>query len=164
MFAEPTISERLLLLISTKHPTFTTTWLPIYNAQDNMKAPVMLEKTKFFQIEAEVVKNSKRDDYVNGLLNKDEMVYQLTYEGGAGVYLHFPNCLRRFDMELKFAVVLNEPEDFQVWGTRKLGREFHQKLVGLHNDKNREAFYSRYLLELYGHTGHGTDLVSISEL
>jgi hypothetical protein len=42
-----------------------------------MKAPIMLEKTMFFQVEAEVVKNSKRDDYVNGLLNEDKVAYQL---------------------------------------------------------------------------------------
>ena len=57
--------------------------------------PVMFDKEIFFQIEAEVVKNLKRTEYVNGMVNEDEVKYQLAYEGGAGVCLHFPGCDQR---------------------------------------------------------------------
>jgi hypothetical protein len=104
--------------------------MPIYTAQGKNRAPIMLDNEMFMQVEAEVLKNAKRDDYVKGLLSEYKISYQLTYEGGAGVCLHFPGCPKSFELELKFAVVLCEPTQFQVWGTRKLGREFHKKLVG----------------------------------
>ncbi len=150
MFADPTVHERLLLLVSVQHPAFHATWLPIYTEQGAMRAPIMLDKVMYFQIESEVIKNSKRGDYVDGLVSEDNLKYQLSYKGGAGVRLQFPSCLPTRDMELKFAAVLFEADTFHVWGTRKLGREFHQKFHRIKNDQNREALFSRYLLELCG--------------
>jgi hypothetical protein len=41
----------------------------------------------FFQIEAEVVKNLKQQDYGDGMVNKDEVKYQLTFiEGGCCLF------------------------------------------------------------------------------
>jgi hypothetical protein len=150
MFADPSVHERLLLVVSGKHPAFTTVWLPIHRRQDASRAPIMFGKDIFFQIEAEVVKNSKRSDYISGLATEDDIQYQITYEGGGGVCLHFPSCERSFDIELKFASIFCETSTFQVWGTRPLTREFHQKLVRLKNSDNREALFCRYLQELYG--------------
>ena len=150
MFTDPTIHEQLLLLVSVKHTMFNSTWLPIFKAQDGSRAPIMFEKTMCFQIEAEVVKNSKRDDYVNGLITEDEVHYQRTYVGGAGVCLHFPDCDCQLDIELKFASILFEVKTFHVWGTQKLGHEFCKRLVKLKNETNRDALFCRYLLELYG--------------
>jgi hypothetical protein len=152
MFADPSRHDRLLILVSTRHNSFLTTWLPIFLAQASSRTPVSFDEVMFFQIEAEVVKNAKRMDYVDGMVNEEEVKYQLTFEGGAGVCLHFPNCERRFDIELKFATVFYEPQTFQVWGTRKIAREFHKRLQKLSNEPNREALYSRYLTELYGDT------------
>lgn len=71
---------------------------------------------------AEVVKNAKCDDSVNGLVTEDEVTYHLSYKEGAGVCLHFPSCHTNLDIELKFASILCEVKTFQVWGTRKFGR------------------------------------------
>jgi hypothetical protein len=108
MYADPEKHERLLLLVSEDHIAIDTTWLPIYRAQNASRVPIMFEKKLFFQIEAEVVKNAKRDDYTNGLVTEDEVTYHLSYEGGAGVCLHFPNCPKTLDIELKFASILCE--------------------------------------------------------
>jgi hypothetical protein len=62
MFADPAVHERLLLLASVQHPAFHATWLPIYTEQGAMRAPIMLDKVMCFQIESEVIKNSKRGD------------------------------------------------------------------------------------------------------
>jgi hypothetical protein len=152
MFADPDKHERLLLLVSSKHTSFLTTWLPIYKAQSSSRIPITFDKINYYQIEAEVIKNSKREDYMNGMVSEDDVKYQLTFEGGAGVCLQFPFCHQRFDIEMKFATVFYEPETFQVWGMQKLGREFHKRLVKLKNESNREALYCRYLTELYGDT------------
>jgi hypothetical protein len=152
MYADPEKRERLLLLVSEHHIAIDTTWLPIYRAQNASRVPIMFEKNMFFQIEAEVVKNAKRDDYIKGLVTEDELTYHLSYEGGSGVCLHFPNCHTNLDIELKFASIIFEVTAFQVWGTRKLGRDFFKRLVKLKNDANREALFSRYLIELYGDT------------
>jgi hypothetical protein len=120
-------------------------------AQDAGRAWIMQHKEIFFfQVEAEVVKNSKQNDYVDGLCTKDDTQSQLLYKGGIWVCLHFPTCDCKFDLELKFVIVLLEPTTFQVWGTHKLGREFHKKLFRLKNEQNCESLYSCYLLELYG--------------
>ena len=152
MFADPSKHERLLLLVSSKHNSFLTTWLPIYKAQSSTRILISFDKNNFYQIEAEVIKNSKRQDYVDGMVSKNDVKYHLSFEGGAGVCLHFPNCQRRFDIKMKFATVFHEPETFQVWGMQKLGREFHKRLVKLKNGPNREALYCWYLTELYGDT------------
>lgn len=150
MFADPSKHERLLILVSSKHASFLKTWLPIYKAQSSSRIPITFDKVNYYQIEAEVVKNSKRQDYLNGMVSEDDVKYQLTFEGGAGVCLQFPFCDSRFDIELKFATVFHEAETFQVWGMQKLGREFHKRLAKLKNEPNREALYCRYLTELYG--------------
>jgi hypothetical protein len=141
MFADPKQNERLLLLVSDKHAAFKTTWLPIYREQQSSRAPIMFDRDMYFQIEAEVVKNSKRKNYVDGLLSEEEVQYQLSYQGGAGVCLHFPFCKRANGIELKFASILLDVTTFQVWGTRELRREFGKKLAKLKNDANREALF-----------------------
>jgi hypothetical protein len=115
-----------LILVSSKHALYLKTWLPIYKAQSSSRIPITFDKINYYQIEAEVVKTSKRQDYLNGLVSEDDVRYQLTFKGGAGICLQFPFCDPRFDIELKFATVFHEPETFQVWGMQKLGREFHK--------------------------------------
>ena len=105
MFADPKTQEWLLLLVGIKHESFKQTWLPIFREQDISRVPIMFDKDMYIQIEAVVVKNSKRQDYLDGMVNKDDLQYQLTVKGSAGVCLHFPSCDRGFDIELKFATV-----------------------------------------------------------
>jgi hypothetical protein len=150
MFGDPKARERLLILVSMHHDTFDSTWLQIYKLQEISRVPVMFDNEMFFQVEAEIIKNPKRKDYIDGLVNEDDVKYQLTVEGGAGVCLHFPGCDKSYEIELKFATIFLQSSTFQVWGTRKIGRDFHGRLVKLRNDVNREALYSRYLIELYG--------------
>jgi hypothetical protein len=78
----------------------------------------MFHKEIFFQIDTEVVKNLIRDDYINGLLTENK----LSFEGGAGICLHFQSCDCNFNIELKFASILIEAKQFHVWGTCKLGQ------------------------------------------
>jgi hypothetical protein len=154
MFANPKSQERLLLLVSINHVSFASTWLEIYKSQyksqSMLRVPIMFDKEMFFQIEAVVVKNAKRQDYMDGVVSEDDVKYQLTVQGGAGVCLHFPACDKALDIELKFATVFLQSTTFQIWGTAKIGRDFHMRLVKIRNDANREAMYSRYLTELYG--------------
>jgi hypothetical protein len=79
---------------------------------------------------------------------------QLTYESGTGVSLHFPTYDRKYDIELKFTIILFELQTFQVWETRKLGNEFHKKLFRLKKEQNHEALYCCYLVEIYGDPNH----------
>jgi hypothetical protein len=46
MFADPAVHERLLLLVSAKHPAFHATWLPVHTEQGAMRAPIMLDKVR----------------------------------------------------------------------------------------------------------------------
>jgi hypothetical protein len=95
MFADPTMQEWLLILVSIHHKLFATTWLPIYKLQAILRVPIMLDKKMFFQIEAEVVKNSKCQDYIDSVVNKkDNVGYQLTVGENVGICLHFPCCNR----------------------------------------------------------------------
>ncbi len=74
----------------------------------------MFYKEMFFQIEAEVIKNSKCDDYVNGLVTEDEVQYQLSFQGGVG-----DACISR----LAAANLISNSSSlllFHVWRTRKL--------------------------------------------
>jgi hypothetical protein len=88
----------------------------------------MLHKAMCFQIESEVIKNSKHSDHVvDGLVSEGELKCQLSYKGGPGVCLQFPSCLPARNVELKFAPVLFEADAFHLWGTPELGREFHKK-------------------------------------
>ena len=41
--------------------------------QDSSRAPIMFDKEVFFQIEAEVVKDLKHDDYINRLLTEHKV-------------------------------------------------------------------------------------------
>jgi hypothetical protein len=68
------------------------------------------------------------------------------------VCLHFPSCEGQYDIKLKSTTVFYDPESSQVWGNKKLAREFHKQLVKLTNKKpsNCEALYCQYLTKLYG--------------
>jgi hypothetical protein len=77
-------------------------------------------------------------------------MYLLTKIGGAGVCLHFPNCERSYDMELKFATLMNALNLFQVWETTKSSYEFAASIQRLCSDATKELYYSHFLLELHG--------------
>jgi hypothetical protein len=65
LLSNPDIHKRILLLILAKHINFSTTWLPIYIEQNSFRPPIAFDKMMFFQIEAVVVKNAKRQDFVD---------------------------------------------------------------------------------------------------
>jgi hypothetical protein len=104
----------------------------------------------FFQIEAVVVKNARRQDFVDGVITVNDIKYLLSMKGGAGVCLHFPNCEPSFGLELKFATVMLDVESFQVWGTTRSGRAFDKVIKGLRVQASQELLYSRFLREVYG--------------
>jgi hypothetical protein len=85
-----------------------------------------------------------------GQQGPDEMKYQLTVKGGADMCLHFPSYDRHYAIELKFATLFYSPETLQVWGTRKLAREFHKRLFKLTDAPNHEAFCSVVIQQDYG--------------
>ena len=60
------------------HDTFESTWLQIYKLQAISRVPIMFDNKIFFQVEAEIVKNSKQKNYIDGVVNKDDVKYQLT--------------------------------------------------------------------------------------
>jgi hypothetical protein len=150
MFANPETHERLLILVSPTFPSFASTWLPIFTQQSSMRPPVMFDKTMFFQIEASTVKNAKRKDFVDGMVTQSDVRYLLTKEGGGGIGLHFPGCDRSFDIELKFATVLDETSSFQVWGASRAGRDLHRVFLNLRVQAKRELYYSCFLSESTG--------------
>jgi hypothetical protein len=105
-------------------------------------SPVEIAGVTFFQIEAEVVKNSACIQFIDGMFDQNEVLNLLTKIGGAGVGLHFPGCPTGMDLALKFASVNDEHEMFQVWGTTFSGRDLKTPLIKLVLDKSREAFFA----------------------
>jgi hypothetical protein len=91
----------------------------------------------------------------------NKVIYLLTRTGGAGVGLHFPGCSTNFNLELKFATVIEEHTTFHVWGTNTFsGRDFKMSLSKLVLDESHEAFFARYLLEIHGDHDAQTQLIS----
>jgi hypothetical protein len=149
MFANPgNVPEQLLLLISIRPSLFGTTWLSIYNAQRSGQLPLEFGGDHYFQIEAQVVKNLTRRQFIDGIYRQNAVVDLLTKQGGASVGLHFPNCPFDFDMELKFASVIDKCSTFQVWGTNFSGCNFFTPLLKLHHIDSQGAYYTHYL---HGH-------------
>jgi hypothetical protein len=89
-------------------------------AQDAARVAIMQDKEMLFQVDdAKVVKNSKCSNYVNDFwlqTTEDDVHFQLSYEGGAGVCLHFSPCDCHYNIKLKFTLILFEPTIFQVCG------------------------------------------------
>jgi hypothetical protein len=112
MFANPDVPEQLVLLVSIWHSLFGMTWLSIYNAQWSGQLPLEFGGDHYFQIEAQVVKNSTRRKFIDGMYSKNAVIDLLTKRGGASVGLHFPNCPFDFDLELKFTSVIDECSTF----------------------------------------------------
>jgi hypothetical protein len=152
MYSNPETRERLLLLVSTTSPYFADTYLRIYNIQQEttFRSPVQFEKSLYFQIEAEVVKNASRESFVHGLHDIDTVRYLLSSTGGGGIGILFPDCPASMGIELKFATVFEHGDDFQVWGMSKSGRDFKPGLRNLKNEASRDAFFTRFLHEVYG--------------
>jgi hypothetical protein len=152
MYSNPNHRERLMLLVSTTSPYFASTYLSIYNIQSEQtyRSPVQFEKSLYFQIEAEVVKNASRESFIYGLHDIDTVRYLLTSTGGGGIGIHFPDCPASLGVELKFATVFEHGDDFQVWGMSKSGRDFKPGLRNLKNEASRDAYFTRYLHEVYG--------------
>jgi hypothetical protein len=67
-----------------------TTWLPQYIAQYSDLLPIEIAGVSFFQIKAEVVNNSMCTQFIDDMLDGNEVLYLLTRTDGAGVGLHFP--------------------------------------------------------------------------
>jgi hypothetical protein len=130
-----------MILVSSNHPLLCRIWVSIYYAQNASRPPITIGKELYFQIEAVVVKNLKRNNFIDGQHDQNEVKYLLTKIGGAGVCLHFPYCGRDYDMELKFATVMNDALDrFQVWGTTKSSREFSASIQRLRSDESKEVY------------------------
>jgi hypothetical protein len=159
MFSKPS-EEPLLLLVSPEHPSFETTWLPRYRSQKAGRLPIQFCGRTYLQIDATVLKNSTRCQFIDGMYSQDDVLALLTSRGGAGVGLHFTNCHRSFDLELKFASVIEECDDLQVWGVSFSGRNFLTPLAKLKDDDSREAYFTRYLKELNGDHGQTQLLAS----
>jgi hypothetical protein len=87
------------------------------------------------------------------MVTQSDVQYLLTKEGGGGIGLHFPLCDRSFDIELKFATVIEDTNTFQVWGTRRAGLDIHHIFQKLRVQAKRELYYSCFLSELYGDHG-----------
>ena len=150
MFADPMANERLLLLISTKHPAFGATWITIWNEQDSKRNPVTIARETYFQVEAEVVKNSKQKGFIDGMYSQNDVKHFVTYEGGEGLCLAFPGCSSKREIELKFASVIHETETFMVFGDTKACRDYSSLLLKLRSHTSQELVYSRMLVELHG--------------
>jgi hypothetical protein len=58
--------ERVLLLVARSHPSFNSHWFRIYERQEKGRKPIIFGDILFFQIEAVVLKNAYRANFISG--------------------------------------------------------------------------------------------------
>lgn len=107
--------EDVLLLVSKNHCNYMY-WEKISREQNNGLENINIGMQLFDQIQATVIKNGRREDFINGVMDKDELEYHVVGIGGAAVSMSFPNCKASTSIELKFSELL-EDKDIQLWGT-----------------------------------------------
>jgi hypothetical protein len=95
--------------------------LPLSDLQFSLKSLF------YFQIEAEVVNNSFRKDFIHGLKDIDTVKYLLTSIGGGGIRLHFLNCPIFLDIKLKFASVFSKLRHVPSMGNGQVWPHFQTK-------------------------------------
>jgi hypothetical protein len=109
--------ERVLLLVATSHPSFNSHWFCIYERQEKGRKPLIFGDILFFQIEAVVLKNAYRANFISGQYTQKEFGNLFSSRGGAALGLTFPGCPRSFEFELKSADVFFSCAMLQVWDT-----------------------------------------------
>jgi hypothetical protein len=66
------VGERVLLLVATSHPSFNSHWFRIYERQEKGRKPLIFGDILFFQIEAVVLKNAYRANFISGHYTQKE--------------------------------------------------------------------------------------------
>ena len=121
--------EDVLLLVSIDHRDFIY-WDKIVREQNNGLATINIRLQTFVQIQATVITNARREDFINGVMDKEELEYHVVGIGGAAISLSFPNCNTSTSIEFKFSQ-FSQDKDIQLWGTtsnkRNLNRVIKKK-------------------------------------
>jgi hypothetical protein len=137
--------ERLILLVATGHPSFNSHWFRIYERQEGGRKPLIFGDVLFFQIEAVVLKNAHRANFISGHYTQKQFGNLFSSRGGAALGLTFPGCPRSFKFELKSAHVFLSCVTLQVWGATKTVCSFRKQLSKLKNEASRASYFTGYL-------------------
>jgi hypothetical protein len=97
--------ERVILLVATSHPSFDSHWFCIYERQEKGRKPLIFGDVLFFQIEAAVLKNAYRANFISGHYTQKEFGNLFLSRDGAALGLIFPGCPTSFEFKLNAADV-----------------------------------------------------------
>jgi hypothetical protein len=146
------VDEKLLLMISPKHPSFKTCWqAPLALIYDVCPTTAMnlQDGGVFFSVEVKVVKNTIQELLIAGDSTVTTFIELFSFCGGSFLALRFVRC--NIDgLELKFADIFYSNKTVQIWGTRKDTRDLKGHLKKMNDPARCSAMFQRYLLELYG--------------
>ena len=108
-------TDRIVILIGENNNNLEY-WTDISSKQNNGIDRVVIDNNPFMQIRASVLNSFRREAFVNGKMDHDEINYHILGVGfgGAAISISFDECCSSASIELKFSQVLDD-EDFQVW-------------------------------------------------
>ena len=140
--------DRIIILIGELYRNYGD-WLIISEFQKNGLEKVTIDDHVFIQIRASVIQNVKRDAYLKGTMDYDEIDYHVLGAGGAALSIAFDECATSMSIELKFSWVLMENE-FQIWGNHPTKRNLYRVLYRSKTEIGKKGSLKQMFNELYG--------------
>ena len=83
--------DMLMILVGILHNKYSY-WEGISKLQKNGLEKVIIDDHIFLQIRLSVIKSVKRDVYLNGTIDNEEIDYHVLGAGGAALLITFDEC------------------------------------------------------------------------